>query len=75
MMTRNDTRNRASLSRGDALRACWQTEPLLLMSVLPLRKVKREAAALRRPAESERKNRAFSAKRQAVWFERRSISN
>ncbi|MCI7569689.1 MAG: hypothetical protein MSH25_10090 [Desulfovibrio sp.] len=29
----------------------------------------------RRPAQSERKNRVFSAKRQAVWFEMRSISN
>ena len=38
-------------------------------------KVKREAAAQCRPAKSERKNRAFSAKRQAVWFGMRSISN
>ena len=38
-------------------------------------KVKREAAAQRRPAKSERKNRVFSAKRQAVWFEMRSVSN
>ncbi len=29
----------------------------------------------RRPAQSERKNRVFSAKRQAVWFEMQSISN
>ena len=29
----------------------------------------------RRPARRERKSRAFSAKPQAVWFERRSISN
>ena len=35
----------------------------------------RGGAAQRRPAQSERKNRAFSAKRQAVWFEMRSISN
>ena len=32
-------------------------------------KVKREAAAQRRPAQSKRKNSVFSAKRQAVWFE------
>ena len=38
-----------------------------------MKKVKREAAAQRRPAQSERKNRAFSAKRQAVWFEMQSI--
>ena len=38
-------------------------------------KVKREAAAQCRPAKSKRKNRAFSAKRQAVWFGMRSISN
>ena len=37
--------------------------------------LKREAAAQRRPAQSERKNRVFSAKRQAVWFETRSVSN
>ena len=43
--------------------------------VSTLKKVKREAAAQRRPARSERKNRAFSAKRQAVWFEMQSISN
>ncbi|WP_299391770.1 hypothetical protein, partial [uncultured Desulfovibrio sp.] len=43
--------------------------------VSPLKKVKREAAAQRRPAKSERKNSAFSAKRQAVWFETRSVSN
>ena len=36
-----------------------------------MKKVKREAAAQRRPAQSERKNRAFSAKRQAVKFETR----
>ena len=34
-----------------------------------------EAAAQRRPAQSERKNRAFSAKRQAVWFETQRVSN
>ena len=39
-----------------------------------MKKVKREAAAQRRPAKSERKNRFFSAKRQAVWFETHSIS-
>ena len=44
-------------------------------SVSTLKKEKREAAAQRRPAQSERKNRAFSAKRQAVWFEMQSISN
>ena len=36
-------------------------------------KGKREAAAQRRPARSERKNRAFSAKRQAVWFGARAV--
>ncbi|WP_300801591.1 hypothetical protein [uncultured Desulfovibrio sp.] len=40
-----------------------------------MKKVKREAAAQRRPAQSERKNRVFSAKRQAVWFETQSVSN
>ena len=44
-------------------------------SVLTLKKVKREAAVQRRPAQSERKNCAFSAKRQAVWFETQSVSN
>ena len=39
-----------------------------------MKKVKRKAAAQRRPAQSERKNRVFSAKRQAVWFEMQSIS-
>ena len=34
-------------------------------SVLPLKKVKREAAAQRRPAQSERKKRVFFAKRHA----------
>ena len=42
---------------------------------LPLKKANCEAEAQRRPARSERKNRAFSAKRQAVWFETRSVSN
>ena len=32
-------------------------------------------AALCRPVRSERKNRVFSAKRQAVWLETRSVSN
>ena len=45
------------------------------MSVFALKKEKREAAAPRRPAQSERKNRVFSAKRQAVWFETRCVSN
>ena len=40
-----------------------------------MKKVKPEAAAQCRPAKSERKNRVFSAKRQAGWFEMRSISN
>ena len=35
----------------------------------------RREAARRRPAKSERKNCAFSAKRQAVWFEAHSVSN
>ncbi len=38
-------------------------------------RAKREAAAQRHPARSERQNRVFSAKRQAVWFETRSVSN
>ncbi|MDM8216777.1 hypothetical protein QUW15_11575, partial [Desulfovibrio piger] len=37
-------------------------------SVSPLKKVKREAAVQRRPAQIERQNRVFSAKRQAIWF-------
>ena len=44
-------------------------------SVSPLKRVKREAAAQRRPAQTKRKNRVFSAKRQAVWFETQSVSN
>ena len=40
-----------------------------------MKKAKREAAAQRRPAQSERKNRAFSTKRQAVCFETQSVSN
>ena len=39
------------------------------------RRRRHKTAAQRRPAQSERKNCAFSAKRQAVWFEMRSISN
>ncbi|MDM8216253.1 hypothetical protein QUW15_08860, partial [Desulfovibrio piger] len=31
-------------------------------------------AAQRRPAQSERKNRVFSAKRQAVWFETQRVA-
>ena len=46
-----------------------------LKSILSFSKAKCESAAQRRPAQSERKNRAFSAKRQAVWFGMRSISN
>ncbi len=38
-------------------------------------KGKTRGGAQRRPAQSERKNRAFPAKRQAVWFEMHSISN
>ena len=37
-------------------------------STSTLKEVKREAAAQRRPAQSERKDRVFSAKRQTVWF-------
>ncbi len=47
----------------------------ILLERVPFEEVKREAAAQRRPAQSERKNRVFSAKRQAVWFETRSVSN
>ena len=42
---------------------------------MPMKKAKCEAAAQRRPAESERKNCVFSAKRQAVWFETQNVSN
>ncbi|MDM8216875.1 hypothetical protein QUW15_12075, partial [Desulfovibrio piger] len=38
-------------------------------------KAKREAATQRRPAQSERKNRVFSAQRQAVWFGTHSVAN
>ena len=44
-------------------------------SVLPLKKGKREAAVQRSPARSEWKKYVFSGKRQAVWFEMRSVSN
>ena len=44
-------------------------------SILPLKKAKCEAAAQRRPAKTKRKNRVFSAKRQAVWFETLRVSN
>ena len=37
-------------------------------SLSPLKKVKRKAATPRCPAQSERKSRVFSTKRQAVWF-------
>ena len=40
----------------------------------PISKVKREAAAQRRPARSERKNHAFSAKQQAAGFETQRVS-
>lgn len=36
-------------------------------------KDKREAAAPRRPARCAQKNRTFSAKRQALWFETHSV--
>ena len=42
---------------------------------MPLPKASCEAAAQRHPAQSERKNRIFSATRQAVWFETRSVAN
>ena len=38
-------------------------------NVLPLKKAERETAAQRRPAQTERQNRVFSAKRQTVWLE------
>ncbi|WP_297228154.1 hypothetical protein, partial [uncultured Desulfovibrio sp.] len=40
---------------------------------MPLKKAKREVAAQRRPAQSERKNRVFSAKRQAIGLEREAF--
>ena len=46
-----------------------------LFVVFLLKKVKREEAAQRRPAQSERKNRVFSVKRQAVWFETQRVSH
>ncbi|MCI7568186.1 MAG: hypothetical protein MSH25_02265 [Desulfovibrio sp.] len=46
-----------------------------VMSVLPLQKAKREAAAQRRPARSERKKPRFSVKQQAAWFETLRVSN
>ena len=42
---------------------------------MPLKKAKCEAAAQRRPAQTKRKNRVFSAKRQTAWFGTRSVSN
>ena len=44
-------------------------------SVSPLKKVKREAAAQRRPARSEPEKPRFSAKRQAAGFETPGVSN
>ena len=52
-----------------------QAAERVAQGVSTLKKMKREAAAQRRPARSERKNRAFSAKRQAVWFETHAVSN
>lgn len=40
---------------------------------MPLKKIKREAAAQRRPAKSGWKNRVFPAKRQAVWLKREAL--
>ena len=65
-------KTRADFSRprdGNAVAASRQLSgcPLGFQSVSTVKKVKREAAAQRRPARSERKNRVFSAKRQAVW--------
>ena len=37
-------------------------------------KIKREAATQRRPTRRERKNSAFSAQRQAAWFETQRVS-
>ncbi|WP_300774300.1 hypothetical protein [uncultured Desulfovibrio sp.] len=48
--------------------------PFSAKSILPLKKAKCEAEAQRCPAETKRKNRVFSAKRQAVWFETQSVS-
>ena len=45
------------------------------MSVSTSKKMKRETTAQRRPAKSERKNDAFSEKRQTVRFKTRSVSN
>ena len=44
-------------------------------SVFPLKKVKREAAAQRRPAKSERKKCFFRETTDRVWFETHSASN
>ena len=56
-------------------RAAWTFQTEKLWSILPVIKVKCEAAAQRRPAETKRENRVFPAKRQAVWFETQSFSN
>ncbi|HIX39305.1 MAG TPA: hypothetical protein H9857_00570 [Candidatus Desulfovibrio intestinigallinarum] len=51
------------------------SEVVLLLERFSFEKGERQTAAQRRPAQSERKNRVFSAKRQAVWFETHSVSN
>ena len=57
----------------------WRYEKTAYRSIrlelFAFKKAKCEAAAQRRAAESERKTAFFSAKRQAVWFETRSVSN
>ena len=45
------------------------------MSVLALKKVKRGAAAQRRPAKTKRNDRVFPAKRQTVWLETQRVSD
>ena len=67
----------AGVAKASGKVAAVAAEPFVAwgMSVFALKKGKREAAAPRRPAQSERKNRVFSAKRQAVWFETQRVSN
>ena len=55
--------------------ACRAVGMMGCRSMSSLKKAERAAAAQRRPAQSERKNRAFSAKQRAVWFGTRGLSN
>ena len=48
---------------------------MFFQSVSPLKKAEREAAAQRRPAKSERKNRIVFAKRRIAGFETQRVAN